>query len=83
MTTEHAGGPSNSQPSWPTKAIRDMTVNELTAVLRHLAGTTVDDAVLVQALHTELTLRQAGIRPGRINGALDDTRTSELELAAR
>jgi hypothetical protein len=77
LTAEHSGGQPGEQPTWLAKPIRDMTAKELVDAIRYLdAATATADEVLERAIHTELTLRQAGIRPGRTTGTLDETRLS-------
>jgi hypothetical protein len=51
---------------WPRLAgvtIRDMTADQLGAVVAYLRASACPDEVLIRAVQTELTFRQAGIHP--------------------
>lgn len=67
MKEEYPGG----QAAWPAEPIRDMTAEQLTAMIERLRTVGTPDEVLIRALQTELTFRQAGIRDERRVGAPD------------
>lgn len=67
MEKEYPGG----QAAWPTEPIRDMTAEQLTAMIERLRAAGTPDEVLIRALQTELTFRQVGIRNERRVGVPD------------
>lgn len=54
-----------TEPVWPAMPIRDMTAEHLAAMIARLRAADPRDKALIEALQTELTFRQVGIRRGR------------------
>ncbi|GAA4522783.1 hypothetical protein GCM10023191_102190 [Actinoallomurus oryzae] len=63
--------PGEQQLAWPAEPIRDMTAEQLTAMIERLRAAGTPDEALIRALQTELTFRQVGIRNERQVGVPD------------
>lgn len=59
------------EAAWPGEPIRDMTAEQLTAMIARLRTADTPDEILIRALQTELTFRQVGIRKERRVEVLD------------